>query len=386
MPVSAPLPPTLDEVERVARMSDPAVRNLHITDTYHRLAIALGAHTGSSANWCAFATWASRQAGQTIRGEDLLETLRVRLDLPVRWVHPIHSLWRKLLAAGLYNPETRLGRIVRAVQGPLDPFERASQAVARGNLKVFEEIGREFARFLAECCGAAPDPRHVAPFVDRLRDGDPPDGQRLLRQAFTRYAAARAEADPVKRAHLMYLANLEVGWHEQTRLQPEIQEALDAPALELRELGERVLRAVSAGATRWRGAIRTPLALGLGTLAWPFARAARHLARAIITDCMMTLRVPASHVLRLGRTIEVPFPESLRRLDDEVSTVVARFRCDAHGTHDCGARDWAVLDERMHYIAHLFRAFHEDPALATPPFSDAQRAAIAAGSIPDGEL
>ncbi len=234
--------------------------------------------------------------------------------------------------------------------------------------------------------GAVPAPSQVARFVEGLRDGDPPEGQRLLRQAFTRYAHALSEADPGRRAHLMYLANLEVGWHEQTRLQPEIQEALDAPALELRELGERVLRALSAGAATWGGAVRAPLAIGLGTIAWPFARAARHLSRAIITDCLMTLRVPTNHVLRLGRTIEVPFPESLRRLDDEVSTVVARFRCDAHGTHDCGASDWAALDERMHYIAHLFRAFHEDPALAAPPFSDAQRAAMAAGHIPDGDL
>src|SRR5207237_8919662 len=30
---------------------------------------------GQGANWCTYATWASRQAGRTIRGEDLLEHL-----------------------------------------------------------------------------------------------------------------------------------------------------------------------------------------------------------------------------------------------------------------------------------------------------------------------
>jgi hypothetical protein len=32
---------------------------------------------------------------------------------------------------------------------PTSAFDRASDAVARGNRKVFEEIGREFARLLA---------------------------------------------------------------------------------------------------------------------------------------------------------------------------------------------------------------------------------------------
>ena len=173
--------PTVEEVDAIRQISDPVVRNLLITQAYHRLAQALAQRTGAGANWCHFATWASRQAGQTIRGEDLVETLRHRLRLPTSLVHPIHSLWRKALAAGLYDPSTRLGRLVRAVQGPLDPFEHASDAVARGNRKVFEEIGREFARFLAGPGHAsAPDAAALGTFVAMLRDGDPPDGQRLL--------------------------------------------------------------------------------------------------------------------------------------------------------------------------------------------------------------
>jgi hypothetical protein len=40
----------------------------------------------------------------------------------------------------------------------------------------------------------------------------------------------------------------------------------------------------------------------------------------------------------------------------------------------------------MHYIAHLFRAFHLDPELASPPFTPEQLAAIERGVVPDGEL
>jgi hypothetical protein len=40
----------------------------------------------------------------------------------------------------------------------------------------------------------------------------------------------------------------------------------------------------------------------------------------------------------------------------------------------------------MHYILHLFRAWHENPELAHPPFTPAQLASIEAGMIPDGDL
>ena len=46
---------------------------------------------------------------------------------------------------------------------PASAFDRASDAVARGNRKVFEEIGREFARLLAlPTAGGAIDPTEFA--------------------------------------------------------------------------------------------------------------------------------------------------------------------------------------------------------------------------------
>jgi hypothetical protein len=40
----------------------------------------------------------------------------------------------------------------------------------------------------------------------------------------------------------------------------------------------------------------------------------------------------------------------------------------------------------MHYIAHLFRAYHDVPALGSAPFTPAQLERIAAGVVPDGDL
>jgi hypothetical protein len=40
----------------------------------------------------------------------------------------------------------------------------------------------------------------------------------------------------------------------------------------------------------------------------------------------------------------------------------------------------------MHYIAHLFRAFHLDENLARAPYTPEQVAAFGRGLVPDGEL
>ena len=95
-----------------------------------------GAATG--ANWCTYATWASRQAGRTIRGEDLGDRLGKELRQGAWLRHPIRAFWRRLLRRGLLDPESRIGRLTGGLHTPFDAFELAADAVARGNRKVFD--------------------------------------------------------------------------------------------------------------------------------------------------------------------------------------------------------------------------------------------------------
>src|SRR5262245_38410527 len=186
------------------------------------------ARTGDAADWCTFATWGSRQAGHTIRGEDLLDGFDRHLGRHSWVMAPLASLSRVLLRKGLFQPETRLGRIVSQIHTPFDAFERASARVAEGNLKVFAEIGREFARFMATVpIDAREDSPEFLAFAAGLRAGPPPDGQDLLREAFGYYQHQRFEADQTLRASWILLANLTIGLHEQTRLQPQIAAAVD---------------------------------------------------------------------------------------------------------------------------------------------------------------
>ncbi|MDQ3849273.1 MAG: hypothetical protein M3296_01475, partial [Actinomycetota bacterium] len=244
----SPAPPTVEEVRRISAISNPVIRNLQITDCYGRLSAAMVQRTGRCANWCTFATWASRQAGRTIRGEDLIETLRSHLDHGPELLHPMASLGRALLRHGLFQPQTVLGRLTAQLHTPFDVFQRTSDAVARGNRKVFEEIGLEFARYLHEVPpDAGAESVQLRAFLDGLRPGEPPDGQRYLQQAFARYARIAAAPEPRAHAELILLANLEIGMHEQTRLQPEIRESLDAAYAVKQDLGDRLLLALFPG-------------------------------------------------------------------------------------------------------------------------------------------
>jgi hypothetical protein len=379
--------PSVDDVRRIAAIANPVIRNLEITHCYSRLAAAFAARSGEGANWCTYATWASRQAGRTVRGEDLLEHLGRRLA-DRRWLlHPIATLWRRLLRRGLFQRETRIGRLTAELHTPFDAFERASDAVARGNLKVFEEIGLEFARYLRECPPDAPvEPAQFQRFLDRLRPGDPPEGQRYLRQAFARYERLRLERDPKTRAELAVLANLEIGHHEQTRLQPEILEALDAAYATQKDLGPRALEALFPSAARWWPIVRRPAAAAISIVAEGVQRAASSLAREVITESFMLLSLPG-RVLALGTHLSDAYPEALREpADAELTELLVRFEPVPPAPDDCGARDWSDFHQRMHYIVHLFCAFHLSEQLSRPPFTPEQVASFRRGIVPDGEV
>jgi hypothetical protein len=252
---------------------------------------------------------------------------------------------------------------------------------------VFEEIGLEFARWLEEC--APPSQAESAPclrFLERLRPGDPPEGQRYLRQAFARYQRRRSERDPKARAELALLANIEIGFHEQTRLQPEIRAALDAASATEKDLGRRALDALFPSAERWWPVVRRPAAAVVGTFAAAAQRASSRVARELITESFLALSLPG-RVLALGTHLTDEYPEVLREpADPELTAFLARFEPAPPAPDDCGARDWSDLEQRMHYIVHLFSAFHLSGDLSRPPFSPEQVSSFSRGVVPDGEL
>ena len=372
-------PPHLSvaDVDAVSSIADPVLRNLRITVAYGELANAFAQCIPGAANWCTFATWASKQAGSTIRREDVARAVerhfRSRLDK--------RPLGRQLARLPGLSTEL-LVRLVGQVSLALPGIDRAAGAVARGNLKVFEEIGRDFAQALTTL------DQHEGsfePMVATLRPGPPPDGQDLLRRAFLNYQAASTTEDPTARAQAALLANVQIGLHEQMRLQPEIREAMDAALLDVAEVRREILERLAALVP---GSFHGGLLTGaINALVDDLAQEVRSVMRVVTTELMMTIGLPRGRTLRLGSDLTQRFPVALKTLTNvELVSLVASFDPTLDSTQGSGALDWAVLKQRMRFIADFFRSSHDDDSLHEAPFPRAALDAIAAGRMPESGI
>jgi len=392
MSVSHLSPPTTAEVKTIAALADPVVRNLRITQCYHELAVAVSALTGPGVNWCTVATWASKQAGQSIRKEDLARALENLIDGSEGATQAV----RELATDGAQLPRgdarslVGAGAAVWQAINPASAFQRSSDAVARGNRKVFEEIGYEFARFLVLVGDRGSDEVRLAAFCEDLRAGEPPDGQSWLRQAFTHYHQALTAPDARVRAEILLLANLEIGYHEQTRLQPEIVAALDAPIYDPVELRRRLLAELFPDpAARMRLALLRLLgrADSLFRARDRLAEEFQRLGRLVITEHLMTLQLPHGRMLRLGQDLRADFPQPLQHATNPLlQALLSKVDPTPDSLCGTGAQDWGRLPDRMHFIADLFRAYHLDATLFNPPFTADQVAVMKTGDLPTGRL
>jgi hypothetical protein len=89
-----------------------------------------------------------KQAGQTIRQEDLLRAFEERFYLSAEISAALEGIASNLESTGAKLQAQLPGETILRTLNPAAALARASDAVTRGNKKVFEEIGREFARFL----------------------------------------------------------------------------------------------------------------------------------------------------------------------------------------------------------------------------------------------
>lgn len=374
----------MSEVDAIAAIADPVVRNLRITQCYHELSGAFATRVAPGANWCTFATWASRQAGQTIRGDDLEQAATDILGSP-----EIAGLIERIVALGAREIRGNLSASIRRVLDPEAALRRAADAVAIGNRKVFVEIGREFARWLATAAAnGAPDPAATSAFCAELRGGEPPDGQRLLREAFTAYGDACRTPDAADRAALLLLGNLLIGLHEQTRLQPEIRASLDA-AIDPEAVRTQLLALLFPGMwlrTRARLARLSGKPMPADVAIDALVAAVRRRMRLVLTDLLMTLHFPGT-VVRLGSDVRGEFAADLREIRHaQLRTLLSTIDPTPDATARSGATDWADLAERMHFIADLFRCWHARTELFMAPYDAVQIAAMRDGRRPSGVL
>ena len=230
--------PSQTDIQQICVMTSPVLRNLLITYSYHRLSHGLRTLLQNpNINWCTFATWASRQAGVTIRNEEFPKFLRDRWDQQGRLERALlrskpdaldffeeRLLLPFLDGVILTIKHTTLGKHIEHTAGDV------SKDIASGNLKVFAELAPHFTRLITTFDGAATfDADQHDAFLTSFRPGsvEEKDGQDLLRQAFSHYIHAIYEPEQKQKAESILLANTLVGLHEQKRLQPQIEFGLE---------------------------------------------------------------------------------------------------------------------------------------------------------------
>ncbi len=361
--------PATSEVEEIAAMTDPVARNYRITECYRQLSAAMAGRTGFIANWCTFANFASRQAGETIRREDLKKTILRRLgddrsiEEILQWI-----VWFAQRTGVRVTPDKIRESVLRRAMS--EAVDKSAEAVGRGNNKVFKEIGWQFAHFIGLCLHDTQyNEENLQTFLGQLKDGDPPDGQRFLRQAFNRYYRAFFETDSRKASEARFFANLEIGYHEQTRLQPEIASALNAVTIDSTAILKQISKLLSDNAGFWKGLLFTVKALvGANGLleekAGALAERISSRLRIILTAQMMTITIPPNRVLALGKDLNMPFAVSLETIEDvELKSFLANVDPTGDSLQESGALEWSNFKERMHFIADLFRCCHENQDL-----------------------
>jgi hypothetical protein len=390
--MSFPIAVTTAETDRIASIAEPVLRNLIITQCYYELSAMFARRMGPMANWCTFATWASKQAGQTIRRQDLQRSLEAMLqqepEIEVA-MSLVITLAKQSGAQQSFDQlrQSALGEMLTAAA------MHASDAISRGNKKVFEEIAREFSRFMAACFGdTVYDQSHIDAFSQPLLPGALPFGQDYLRKAFDCYYQALFEEDPKQKTELNLLANLQIGFHEQNRLQPEIAEALNASLFDVQQLKTQLRDKLLAGIN-----FRSKFILFVKHVAGKTGlldkaieslvqRIQYHLRRALTTH-LMTLTIPPGNCLHLGRDLSMPYHDELKQIvNADLLALLQQTDTTPDSLLESGANDWANLAERMHFISELFRCYHASKELFDTAFTPEQVDTLKEGRLPGGSL
>ena len=344
------------------------VRNLQVTLGYYRLSQGMQRLVGSrNVSWVGIATYASKTAGQAIRHELMPKRVKSAMIRAAGYDETFVFLRDVLMEPNPEVDDERTSRLAEALK-------EVSLLVSAGNILVYAELAEPFLALIGRFSNAWDrDNADLARFLDEnLRAGPiEDDGQDLLIEAFTAYYNARFETDPKRKAEYVFQGNMLVGLHEQTRLQPYIEQALAVP---LHVIGSgRPLRADEDEQDHGKPGLTLKLAMKWGT------------------RMLMSLTLP-NRELRLGQDVIAPtgvirFPPNLISLEQpRVIELVSHFNRQLNTLSGSAADNWASLDDRMNFIVELFRSHQQYKRMFEPPFLGDQILAIEAGHMPAGPL
>jgi hypothetical protein len=359
---------TKNYIQSVIERENLVVRNLQVTQGYYRISSALKKCVSSkNVNWTTFATHASKTAGQALRHElmpGLLKSSMLRMGG--------YDNTFMFFQDGLGSVEQQLSDDQTSRLG--EAFRQVSLLISDGNITVFDELAWPFTSFINTFKNDwSYDQIKLQAFLDtHLLPGPLSEGgQKYLREAFTAFYNARYETRAKAKAEYVLLGNLLIGLHEQTRLQPQIEQAMAVP-LELFSDNPKTPDERIAAFQK-----QSPMM--------------RQIISKAFTRMMMSITLP-SRELRLGETIIAPtgvssFPTDLFEIENSRCLELVRMFETRHDTlSGSGAGNWSSLRDRMSFVVDFFRSHQQYKRMWEPPFTEEQAAVIESGHFPAGPL
>lgn len=363
---------TQSEIQAIINRENLVVRNLQITQGYYRLSQGLRkAISRKNANWCTFATHASKTAGQALRHEmmpQLLKSAMIRLAGYDNTIIFFNDVLIDPNQAVTHEQRNLLAKVLKKV----------SMLVSEGNLKVFAELAWPFASLIDSFSTAwAYDEGKLQAFLsEHFRPGPiEAGGQDYLIEAFSAFYKARFETNSKHKAEHLLHGNILVGLHEQIRLQPYIEQSLAVP---LDVIFDR----------RRPGIFEEPDSPGVRVQK---AGLARKLLTHATTQMLMTISLP-NRQLKLSENVLAPtgivrYPEELMSIEDpRCLELVREYEARMDTLSGSAAGNWSNLLDRMSFIVDLFRSHQRSNRLFEPPFQESQAQLIEAGHMPPGPL
>ena len=195
-----------------------------------------------------------------------------------------------------------------------------------------------------------------------------------------------------KDCSIAFVGEYRIGYHEQTRLQPEIAESLNAGLVNPQHVRDFVSDLQVNSKNIWGKIIYFIQWLIGNTNLFKeqidkLVLAAEKHIRRIITRELMTLTFPPDMIIHLGRDLVGTYPDHLKQLDDsDLLALLARIDPSTDNHQGDGATDWSSLNQRLHFIADLFRCYHESRNLFDEAFTSKQIEIIKSGGLPEGRL
>ena len=363
---------TKAEIDAIVAQKNLLLRNPQITQGYYEVAQMLGQFLGfDNINWFAFGTYASKTAGRAIRHETLPRPLKSAL----------------IRSAGYENTQIYFDKALSANEQSLLADNRAaltlgrvSLLLSRGNLLIFSELAWPFVDMVNQFGQTpAPDEPRFNQFLDRhfIPGSFDKGGQDWLRESLATFYQARFTPDKKRKTELIFLGNSLLALHEQSRLQPVIEEALAAPF-------DEMTKGLIPETNKELGLLRR-------TLANRAVNFSREMVLRSVTRMVMSYTLPHRE-MKLGHNVVAPtglinFPPDLLIIEHpRCREIIQEFNIGLETLTGSAAGNWGRLKDRMQFIIAFFRSYQKERRLFAPPFSESQTAAIKAGHFPGGKL